>query len=69
MKRWKTELSWVQIPSDQAVFFYIIIITIMKKERLKLPPDNNNAAALASTAFGYDDPGNANDGVQGLVES
>ena len=41
----------------------------MKKERLKLPPDNDDAAALASTAFGCDDPGNADDGVPGLVES
>ena len=41
----------------------------MKTEQLKLPPDNNDAAALASTAFGYEDPGNADDGVPGLVES
>ena len=41
----------------------------MKTERLKLPPDNDNAAALVSTAFGYDDPSNADDGVPGLVES
>ena len=27
---------------------------------MKLPPDDNNAAALASTAFGYDNPDNAN---------
>ena len=40
-----------------------------KDGTMKLPPDNNNAAALASTAFGYEDPGNANDGVPGLVES
>ena len=41
----------------------------MKTERLKLPPDNDDALALATMAFGYDDPGNANDGVPGLVES
>ena len=41
----------------------------MKTERLKLPPDNDDAAALTSTAFGYDDPGNANYGVPGLVGS
>ena len=41
----------------------------MKTERLKLPPDNDDAAALVSTAFGYDNPGNANDGVTGLMES
>ena len=40
----------------------------MKTERLKLPPDNDEAAALASTAFGYYDLGNADDGVPGLVE-
>ena len=36
---------------------------------MKLPPDNDNAAALALTAFGNDDPGNANEGVLGLVDS
>ena len=36
---------------------------------MKLPPDNDDAAALALTAFGYDDPGNADKGVPGLVES
>ena len=41
----------------------------MKTERLKLPPDNDDAAALFSTDFGYDDPGNADDGVPGLVKS
>ena len=41
----------------------------MKTERLKLLPDNDDTMALASTAFGYDDPGNANDGVPGLLES
>ena len=41
----------------------------MKTERLKLPPDNDDAAALDLTDFGYDDPGNAKDGVPGLVES
>ena len=41
----------------------------MNTERLKLPPDNDDAAALASTAYEYDDTGNANDGVPGLVES
>ena len=41
----------------------------MKTERLKLPPYNDDEAALASTAFGYDNPGNADDGVPGLVES
>ena len=41
----------------------------MKTERLKLPPDNDDAADLASTDFGYDDPGNSDDGVPGLVES
>ena len=41
----------------------------MKTERLKLPPDNDDTAALASTAFGYNDPCNAGDGVPGLVES
>ena len=52
----------------------MILNTIMKTERLKLLPDNDNAAALASTVLastscGYDDPGNANDRVTGLVES
>ena len=47
----------------------MILITIMKTERLKLPPDNDDAVALASMAVGYDDPGNANDSVPGLVES
>ena len=41
----------------------------MKTERLKLPPDNDDAAALVSVDFGYDDPGNADDEVPGLVES
>ena len=41
----------------------------MKIERLKLPLDNDNAAALASTAFGNEDPINADDGVPRLVES
>ena len=41
----------------------------MNTERLKLPLDNDDAAALALTAYEYDDPGNANDGVLGLVES
>ena len=41
----------------------------MNTERLKLPPDNDNAAALASRAFGYDDPGSADNGVTRLVES
>ena len=41
----------------------------MKTEWLNLPPDNDDVAALASTAFGYDNPGNADDGVPGLVES
>ena len=41
----------------------------MKTERTKLPPDNNDVAALASTAFRYDNPGNADNGVPGLVES
>ena len=41
----------------------------MKTERLNLLTDNDDAAALASTAFGYDDPGNAEDGVPRLVES
>ena len=41
----------------------------MKTERLKLPPDDDNAAALALTAFGYDSPSNADNGVPGLVES
>ena len=56
-------------PFKPKYFFYIILITIMKTERLKLPPDNDNADALASTAFGYDDLGNADDGVPRLVES
>ena len=41
----------------------------MKTERLKLPPNNDDTAALASTAFGYEDPGNTYDVVLGLVES
>ena len=36
---------------------------------MKLPSYDNNAAALALTAFGYDNPGNADEGVPGLVES
>ena len=36
---------------------------------MKLPPDDNDMAALALTAFGYDDPGNADKGVPGLVKS
>ena len=39
---------------------------------MRLPPDDNDATALASAAFGYDDPddpGNADEGVPGLVES
>ena len=36
---------------------------------MELLPDNGDAAALASTAFGYDGPGNADEGVLGLVES
>ena len=42
---------------------------MMKTERLKLPPDNDDTEALALTAFRYNDPLNANDGVPGLVES
>ena len=41
----------------------------MKTERLKLPLDNDDAVALALTAFGYDEPGNADEGVPILVES
>ena len=41
----------------------------MKTELLKLPPENNDTAALASTAFGYDNPDKADDGVPGMVES
>ena len=36
---------------------------------MKLPLDNDDMAALASTAFGYDDPSKADEGVPGLVES
>ena len=36
---------------------------------MKLPLDENDAAAVASMAFGYDDSGNADEGVPGLVES
>ena len=43
-------------------------ITTMKTT-MKLTPDNDNAASLALMAFGYDDPGNADEGVPGLVES
>ena len=32
-------------------------------------PNNDDAAALASTAFGYNNPGNPHKGVPGLVES
>ena len=39
-----------------------------KDGTMKLPPDNNDAAALALTAFGYNDPGNADEGVPELVE-
>ena len=41
----------------------------MKTERRKLPQDNDDLAALALTAFEYDDPRNADEGVPGLVES
>ena len=34
-----------------------------------MPPDNDDAAAWASTAFGYNNPGNADGGVPRLVES
>ena len=40
-----------------------------KNGTMKLPPDNDEAAALSTTAFGNDDPGNANEGVPGLVDS
>ena len=36
---------------------------------MKLPPDENDAGALASRAFGYDDPRNAEAGVTGLMRS
>ena len=36
---------------------------------MKLLSDNDNAAALDSTSFGKNDPGNANKGVPGLVDS
>ena len=35
----------------------------------KLPPDNDDVAALALTDFGNDDPGNADEGIPGLVDS
>ena len=41
----------------------------MKIERLKLPPDNDNTAALSLMDFGYNDHGNADDGVPRLKES
>ena len=41
----------------------------MKTEQLKLPPDNDDAEALDLTAFGYNDPSNADNGVRRLVES
>ena len=41
----------------------------MKTEWLNFPPDNDNAAALASAAFGYNDHGNADDGVPRSTES
>ena len=40
-----------------------------KDGTMKLPPDNDDSVALDLTSFGYDDPGNADEGVPGLVES